>query len=55
MKIIIELVKVPSSIAALGAIGFNDSVAYPWFAPAGFNRGALDFVRKYRNAINSRR
>jgi len=36
--------KVPSSIAALGAIGFNDSISYPWFAPAGFNRGALDFV-----------
>ncbi len=37
-------VKVPSSIAALGAIGYSDSVSYPWFAPAGFNRGALDFV-----------
>ena len=36
--------RVPSSIAALGAIGFNDSISYPWFAPAGFNRGALDFV-----------
>ena len=39
-----QLVKVPASIAALGAIAYNDSVAYPWFAPAGFNRGALDFV-----------
>jgi phage tail sheath protein FI len=38
-------VKVPASIAALGAIGFNDRVSYPWFAPAGFNRGALDFVK----------
>ena len=37
-------VKVPSSVAALGAIGYNDSKAYPWFAPAGFNRGALGFV-----------
>ena len=36
---------VPSSVAALGALGFNDAVSYPWFAPAGFNRGALDFVR----------
>jgi len=35
----------PSSIAALGALGYNDKVGYPWFAPAGFNRGALDFVR----------
>ena len=37
-------VKVPASVAALGALGFNDKVSYPWFAPAGFNRGALDFV-----------
>ena len=37
-------VKVPASVAALGAIGYNDSKAYPWFAPAGFNRGALGFV-----------
>jgi len=39
-----KYVKVPSSIAALGAIGYTDSVSYPWFAPAGFNRGSLDFV-----------
>ena len=38
-------VKVPASVAALAALSFNDSVAYPWFAPAGFNRGALEFVR----------
>ena len=37
-------VQVPASIAALAAIGFNDRVGFPWFAPAGFNRGALDFV-----------
>ena len=35
---------VPASVAALGAIGYNDQKAYPWFAPAGFNRGALGFV-----------
>ena len=38
-------VQVPPSIAALGALGYNDKVGYPWFAPAGFNRGALDFVK----------
>lgn len=38
-------VTVPASVAALAALGFNDRVAYPWFAPAGFNRGALDFVQ----------
>ncbi len=37
-------VKVPASVAALGALAFNDRVTYPWFAPAGFNRAALDFV-----------
>jgi phage tail sheath protein FI len=37
-------VKVPASIAALGALAYSDKVSYPWYAPAGFNRGALDFV-----------
>ena len=37
-------VKVPPSVAVMGAIAFNDRVGYPWFAPAGFNRAALDFV-----------
>jgi hypothetical protein len=38
-------VNVPPSVAALAALGFNDRVSFPWFAPAGFNRGSLDFVR----------
>jgi phage tail sheath protein FI len=38
-------VKVPASVAALAALSYNDNVAYPWFAPAGFNRGALEFVK----------
>ena len=38
-------IEVPSSVAALGALGFNDRVSFPWFAPAGFNRGSLSFVR----------
>jgi hypothetical protein len=37
-------VKVPASVAALGALAYGDRVAYPWYAPAGFNRAALDFV-----------
>ncbi len=37
-------VRVPSSIAAVSALAYNDRVAYPWFAPAGFNRGGLDRV-----------
>jgi len=31
----------PSSVAVLGAMSLNDSVAHPWYAPAGFARGAL--------------
>jgi hypothetical protein len=46
-------VQVPSSIAALGALGFNDKIGYPWFAPAGFNRAALDFVTNVRVRLNS--
>jgi len=37
-------VQVPPSIAAIGALAYNDHVAYPWFAPAGFNRGGLAHV-----------
>jgi len=47
-------VKVPASIAALGALGFNDRVGYPWFAPAGFNRAALDFVNNVEVRLSSR-
>lgn len=39
-------VTLPASVAALAAIGFNDKVSYPWFAPAGFNRAALDTIVK---------
>ena len=46
-------VKVPASIAALGALGFNDRVGYPWFAPAGFNRASLDFVTNVEVRLNS--
>lgn len=48
--------KVPSSVATMGALAFNDRVAYPWFAPAGFNRAALDFVTnvEVRLSVNDR-
>jgi hypothetical protein len=45
-------VKVPASVAALSALGFNDRVSYPWFAPAGFNRAALDFVKNVAVRLN---
>jgi phage tail sheath protein FI len=37
-----SVVRVPPSVAVLGAFSKNDAVAYPWFAPAGFARGALE-------------
>jgi Phage tail sheath C-terminal domain/Phage tail sheath protein subtilisin-like domain len=32
---------VPPSVMALTTYAYNDQVAYPWFAPAGFNRGLV--------------
>ena len=46
-------VRVPASIAAMGALGFNDKIGYPWFAPAGFNRASLDFVTNVSVRLNS--
>ena len=33
--------QVPPSVVVLGALSLNDAVGHPWFAPAGFTRGAL--------------
>ncbi len=38
----------PPSVAVLGALALNDSVGYPWFAPAGFTRGALSSTLEAR-------
>ena len=46
-------VTLPASIAALSALGYNDAVAYPWFAPAGFNRGALTNVVNSKVRLNA--
>ena len=46
------VVKVPSSVAAVGALAYNDKVAFPWFAPAGFNRGALSFVTNVETRLS---
>jgi len=37
-------VTVPATIAAVSALSYNDRVKFPWFAPAGFDRGSLNFV-----------
>lgn len=34
-------VMIPPSTIALCTIAYNDQVAYPWFAPAGFQRGLV--------------
>jgi len=46
-------IKAPASVAALAAIGYNDAVSHPWYAPAGFNRGALNFVTSTAVRLNS--
>lgn len=43
---------VPPSVAALGAFAKNDAVGYPWFAPAGFTRGALETTERAAVALN---
>jgi phage tail sheath protein FI len=35
---------VPASVMIPGVYAYNDSVAEPWFAPAGINRGGLSTV-----------
>ena len=34
-------VRVPPSVGVLGAFAYNDRVSYPWYAPAGANRGVI--------------
>jgi phage tail sheath protein FI len=40
-----RILEVPASVAVIAALAINDRFAYAWFAPAGFNRAALDFVK----------
>jgi hypothetical protein len=47
------ILTIPASIAALQAIGHNDKLSFPWFAPAGFNRGALSDVINTRVRLNT--
>ena len=46
------LVEVPPSVAVLGAFSLNDKLAHPWFAPAGFTRGALVSTQDVSVRIN---
>ena len=47
---------VPASVMIPGVYAFNDSVAEPWFAPAGTNRGVMSTViRAERNLTQGNR
>ena len=48
-----KLTKVPSSVAAFGALSKTDAVSSPWFAPAGFNRGGLSSTKATVVRLNS--
>ena len=45
-------VRCPPSVAVLGAMALNDRVAHPWFAPAGFTRGALVTTEQVQVKMN---
>jgi hypothetical protein len=45
-------VRCPPSVGVLGAFGLNDKVAHPWFAPAGFSRGAMKSVLESQVKLN---
>jgi phage tail sheath protein FI len=44
--------RVPPSVVVLGAFAKNDAVSYPWFAPAGFTRGALETTQAAVDELN---
>ena len=46
-------VRVPASVAALSAIAQNDKLAFPWYAPAGFNRASLSDVTGLATRLTS--
>jgi len=48
-----KIVDVPSSVAAIGALAVTDKTRYPWFAPAGFDRGSLSNVQSAKVKLNA--
>ena len=48
-----RLVKVPASVAAMGALAKTDATSSPWFAPAGFSRGGLSSTKATVVRLNS--
>jgi phage tail sheath protein FI len=45
-------VVVPPTVAVLGAFSLNDAIGFPWNAPAGFTRGALQTVQEAAVKLN---
>lgn len=45
-------VQCPPTVAVLGAISRSDKLKHPWFAPAGFTRGALGSVEESQVKLN---
>jgi hypothetical protein len=43
-----RIIEVPPSGYVTAQYAYNDAVAYPWFAPAGFNRGVLNILGNSR-------
>jgi phage tail sheath protein FI len=48
-----NLVYVPASTVIGGVYAYNDSVAEPWFAPAGINRGGLSQVVRVEQKLSA--
>lgn len=48
-----QIIPIPPSIVALGAMSYTDNVQAPWFAPAGFNRGGLSLGNSGLTVVNS--
>jgi hypothetical protein len=48
-----QIVNVPPSVVAIGAMSYTDNVQAPWFAPAGFNRGGLSLGNSGLTVVNS--
>jgi uncharacterized protein len=46
-----QQVWVPASTMVPGVYAFNDNVAYPWFAPAGINRGLMTTVTQTERVL----
>ena len=48
-------VYVPPTPEVLKAIAFTDNSSFPWFAPAGLQRGTTDFIKsKYKLSVDAR-